>query len=295
MRLEERGDDVMQGFRMWTRISETVVGGPGLKGQGRSGAETQTAGPMLGRGPALRVERVSKEYPGGSQILSGLDFEVARGERVAVVGKSGCGKSTLLNIVAGLTACTDGAVRINGDVLRGKAVGVGYMTQSETLLPWRTAFGNVELPLVIAGFTREERRERVEEWLALVGLEGRERYYPSKLSGGMRRRVALARCLISQPELVLLDEPFSALDAQLRIAMHDLVEEALYRVQSALVLVTHDLQEAVLLADRVLVLSGSPAKVAAEVRVPFGRPRKIDEIRFADEFVALERKLWESL
>lgn len=228
-------------------------------------------------------------------VLGGVTFTVTAGETVAVVGPSGAGKSTLLNIAAGLLAADSGEIRVLGAAPRAAQRSVGYMTQKDTLFPWRTALRNVELPLQITGRPRQERQDRAMELLARFGLADVARRYPHQLSGGMRHRVALARTLAADPSALLLDEPFSALDARTRLTLQADLARLTEEGGRSVLLVTHDLEEAIAVADRVLVLRGEPARVTAQVRVPFGRPRDIRSVRFSEDFPHLHQRLWEEL
>lgn len=242
----------------------------------------------------IAVERVVKSF-GERHVLGGISFEVRPAETVAIVGASGFGKTTLLNIVGGLVPPTAGRVRVGDRVVVGPQRNVGYLTQKDTLLPWRTALGNVELPLAIHGCSRHERRSRAQDALEQVGLANAAGQYPAQLSGGMRRRVALARMLVAEPDLLLLDEPFSALDAQLRVSLQQELVRVAERLGRPTVLVTHDLQEALAMADRVLVLAEQPARVTDVVEVPYGRPRLVKNVRFEHSFPELERRLWDGI
>ncbi|MFD7652793.1 ABC transporter ATP-binding protein [Actinosynnema sp. NPDC059797] len=209
------------------------------------------------------IEGLTAGY-GRTPVLDGLDLAVAPGELVVVAGPSGCGKSTLLRAVAGLLPITSGRVLVDGEPVRGASRDRAVVFQDDGLLPWRTAQRNVELPLALGGAGRAERRERAREWLARVGLAGFERYLPRELSGGMRQRVQLARTLAQAPKLVLMDEPFGALDAQTRSAMRELVVEVLRETGTTTIFVTHDVDEAVRLGDRVVVLGAGEVDVRRE-------------------------------
>jgi ABC-type nitrate/sulfonate/bicarbonate transport system ATPase subunit len=229
--------------------------------------------------PAISFLEVSKRFAGPDggdlEVLRDVSFDVPAGQVVAILGPSGAGKSTLLNLAAGLIAPDRGRVVIMGrDV--GPAVDwskVGYMFQDDRLLPWRVALDNVALALEAGSMPASERRRRAAEGLALVGLADFAQAYPHELSGGMRSRVALARSLVTEPELLLMDEPFSRLDAQTRTTMHNelLRIHALRRL--SILLVTHDVEEAVILADRIIMLSPRPGQVRRRVEVPFLHPR----------------------
>ncbi|MDP4501590.1 ABC transporter ATP-binding protein [Nonomuraea turcica] len=248
-------------------------------------------------GTVIKVSGLSKQFAKddlGIVALRDFDLEIAEGGFVTVLGRSGCGKSTMLNLLAGLTTPTSGSVAYRGELISGPRTEVGYLTQSDTLMPWRDVRRNVELPLEIGGVPAERRRERAAELIAKVGLEGFERHYPRELSGGMRRRVSLARMLAGGPETLLMDEPFGALDAQLR---GDLQAELLRLWEESgqtVVFVTHDIEEALLLGDRVVVL-GRVGRIVLDRPIDLPRPRDADELRVDPGFVALHRELTEAL
>lgn len=226
--------------------------------------------------PFLHIRKLSASFRGRLGDLSALDevsFEVARGEFVCLIGPSGCGKSTLLRIAAGLLAPSRGEILLEGDALRAPQKRVGLVFQQPTLLPWRTVQANVALPLEMCGLPSAAIQARTAELLALVGLEGFEREYPLHLSGGMAQRAALARALAQHPEVLLLDEPFGALDALTRERMAVELLRIWEREQRTVLMVTHSVEEAALLADRVVVLSARPGRVTACVEVSLPRPR----------------------
>jgi len=227
----------------------------------------------------LSVESVSQSYPGSNghdptEALAGITFGVQDGEFVCIVGPSGCGKTTLLRILGGLLAPSAGQVCLRGEALAGPRREIGYVFQHANLMPWRSLLRNVALPLEVQGVAEREALPRARKALDLVGLAGFEEAYPRQLSGGMAQRAALARTLIHEPELLLLDEPFGALDAITREQMN----RELLRVRRAYhvtaVMVTHSIQEAVFLADRVLVMSPRPGRITHEIPIPLTRPRE---------------------
>ena len=235
----------------------------------------------------------------GYTAVAGVDLSVAPGEFVAVVGPTGCGKSTLLNVAAGLLLPTSGSVHVFGQRLDARA-GVnrraGYMFQSDALMPWRSAIDNVVVGLAFRGVGREQARAQAAEWLARVGLAGFEDRHPHQLSGGMRKRVALAQTLVLDPDIVLMDEPFSALDIQTRQLMENELLELWQAKRKAVLFITHDLDEAIALADRVVVLSAGPAtRPIATFDIDLARPRDVAEIRGDPRFVELHRKIWDAL
>ena len=239
--------------------------------------------------PALSLEGVGFSFP-GRQVLAGLSFGVAPGEFVAVLGPSGGGKSTLLRLIAGLLPLGAGRVLVQGTPVTGPRQDVGMVFQKATLLPWRTALDNVLLP---AGFRRgasPAERTRAENLLAAIGLADSANYYPAQLSGGMAQRVGLARMLLHDPDVLLMDEPFAALDAMTRERMALVLQELWQERPRAAVFVTHSIQEALLLADRVVVLAHSPGRIVADWPVPLPRPRA-PETMATPEFNDLALKL----
>ena len=216
-----------------------------------------------------------------------------------MVGPTGCGKSTLLNVAAGLLEPSSGIVEVFGERLRA-ADGVnrraGYMFQAESLMPWRSALDNVLAGLEFAGVDRGEAEKRAREWLDRVGLTGFEKRYPHELSGGMRKRVALAQILILDPRLLLMDEPFSALDVQTRQLMENELLELWSADRKSVLFITHDLEEAIALSDRVIVLSAGPAThPIGEYAIDLPRPRDVNEIRLTPRFVELHREMWHKM
>jgi NitT/TauT family transport system ATP-binding protein len=232
--------------------------------------------------PSIEVEALTKAFPtpGGTVVAAeDLSFAVLPGELVSVVGPSGCGKSTLLRMVAGLVPPTSGSVRVHGATVAGPRDDVAIMFQRPVLLPWKTAFENAFLPRRIKGDRSAASRERTQELLELVRLEGFEAAYPWQLSGGMQQRVALARLLNTGADILLLDEPFGALDEFTRERMNLELLRICDEVEATTLFVTHNIQEAVFLADRVVVMTPRPGRVAGIVPVPLPRPRTIDAMR----------------
>jgi NitT/TauT family transport system ATP-binding protein len=246
----------------------------------------------------IRIENVSKSfYKRGAVVDAVLDIHltIKRHEIVAVIGPSGCGKSTLLNMIAGHYAPTRGRVVYKDAIVTDVNTDVGYMTQKDNLLPWRSVRDNVAFPLELAGVSKAERMERADGVIRHVGLQGFEDRFPNELSGGMRKRACLGRMLLYGAETALLDEPFGALDAQLKLAMHDLMLRLVAENKQTVVLVTHDLMEAVTLADRVLVCTRRPATIALEQRIALARPRDVLNVRFSNAFKDYYDALWERL
>jgi NitT/TauT family transport system ATP-binding protein len=250
----------------------------------------------------IQAEGVARDFqtPAGRRYraLREVAFEVPAGAFVAIVGPSGCGKSTLLNIVAGLLASTSGEVRVAGERLEGLNRRATYMFQQDALLPWKNVRDNVSLGLTLAGATRTDAHARADVWLARVGLAPFASHYPAQLSGGMRKRVAMAQNWILDRDILLMDEPFSALDVHTRQQMEtELLDLWAGRAGEAgrktILFVTHDLEEAIALADEVIVLSAGPeSRVVARHPVRLARPRDLLELRTAPEFVELYRELW---
>ena len=221
---------------------------------------------------------------------------VAQGEFVAIVGPTGCGKSTLLNVAAGLLKPASGSVRIFGKPLAGLNRDAGYLFQADALFPWKTALDNVAIGLEVAGAPQAEALSRAEKWLTAVGLGAFANRYPHMLSGGQRKRVGLAQVLIRDPKILLMDEPFGPLDAQTRQIMGNLLLDLWNADRKAVLFVTHDLEEAIALADRVVIMSAGPgARIIGDWRVPLARPRDIFETRLEKEFHSLHREIWSVL
>jgi NitT/TauT family transport system ATP-binding protein len=224
------------------------------------------------------------------------DLKVAHGEFVAIVGPTGCGKSTLLNVAAGLLRPASGAVRIFEKPLSGLNRDAGYLFQADALFPWKTAIDNVAIGLEIAGTSRAEALDRAQKWLTSVGLGAFANRFPHMLSGGQRKRVGLAQVLIRDPKILLMDEPFGPLDAQTRQIMGNLLLDLWNADRKAVLFVTHDLEEAIALADRVVIMSAGPsARIIGDWKVPLARPRDIFEVRLNEEFHTLHREIWSVL
>jgi NitT/TauT family transport system ATP-binding protein len=224
-----------------------------------------------------------------------VNLSVRRGEFMAVVGPSGCGKSTLLNMAAGLMAPSAGQVFYDGRPVPLPNTDVGYLTQRDTLLPWRTVEDNVAIALELRGQSRTDRLRNAHAWLDRMGLTGFEKSFPAQLSGGMRRRVALARTLAYEPETILMDEPFGALDAQLRMVMHEELLKLWTGTRKTVIFVTHDLAEALTLADRIAVFSARPGRIRTVEIVDLPRPRDVFRVRFDPHFGELHDRLWSYL
>jgi NitT/TauT family transport system ATP-binding protein len=249
--------------------------------------------------PALLLDHVTCAFASrekrGKRYTAVKDttLAVAAGEFVSLVGPTGCGKSTLLNVAAGLLQPSSGHVRVLGAPLSGINRRAGYMFQAESLMPWRNARDNVLAGLQFAGVPEDESRRRADEWLGRVGLTGFETRYPHELSGGMRKRVALAQMLILDPEIMLMDEPFAALDVQTRQLMENELLDLWSADRKSVMFITHDLEEAIALSDRVIVLSAGPAtRPIGEFIIDLPRPRDVNEIRMTPRFVELHTDIW---
>ena len=255
---------------------------------------------MQAAAPALALEHITVTFvsEGTARYTAIRDatLVVRPGEFVSVVGPTGCGKSTLLNIAAGLLAPSAGEVRISGEPLDGLNRKAGYLFQTEALLPWRTALDNVIVGLEFRGVDMAEARRKGEDWLQRVGLRGHGHRYPHQLSGGMRKRVALAQTLILDPQIILMDEPFSALDIQTRQLMENELLELWSANRKSVVFITHDLEEAISLSDRVVVLSAGPeSHPIGEFEIDLPRPRDVSEIRMTPRFSELHTKIWQTM
>ena len=241
------------------------------------------------------VTKVFRTPSGTYTALHDLDLTVQPGEFCAMVGPTGCGKSTTLTLVAGLERPSTGEVRVDGRIVDGIGSDVGFVFQNDAVLPWKTVLGNVSAGPIWRGASKRDAVARARDWLRRVGLAGFEDRHPHQLSGGMRKRVALAQSLINEPRVLLMDEPFSALDVQTRAIMSDELLQLWELTRPTVVFVTHDLEEAIALADRVVVMTAGPATVKASYTVDLPRPRTAQEIRFTPEFVSLYQEIWQSL
>ena len=248
---------------------------------------------------AIELRNVTKKFAtsdGGTYTaLQDLSLTVEDGQFCAVVGPTGCGKSTTLTLVSGLERPSKGEALVHGEQVRGIGVGTGFVFQQDAVFPWRTVLDNVSAGPVYRGVSRPEALGQSRDWLRRVGLSGFEDRYPHQLSGGMRKRVALAQTLINQPRILLMDEPFSALDVQTRAIMSTELLQLWDQTRPAVVFVTHDLEEAIALADKVVVLTAGPGTVKAEFEIDLPRPRVVQEIRFDPRFVRLYEQIWEAL
>ena len=246
----------------------------------------------------FRNVAVAFALPNGSpyQAVAATSLSVGAREFVAIVGPTGCGKSTLLNVAAGLLVPSAGDTFILGAPLTGLNQSAGYLLQQDALMPWKSARDNVAIGLEVAGTPRREALQRAQLWLKNVGLAAFSDRYPHQLSGGQKKRVGLAQVLIRDPKILLMDEPFGPLDAQTRQIMGNLLLELWAADRKAVLFITHDLEEAIALADRVLIMSAGPeAKVIGDYRIDLGRPRDASEIRLLPRFHALHKAIWTEL
>ncbi len=258
-----------------------------------------TAVPLdqVGIAPALRVDRVGVTFPspdGGLGALGDVSLTIGEGEFVSLVGPSGCGKSTLLRVMSGLLPPTRGEVYFGRQRLTGPSGQIGIVFQSSNLMPWRTVLRNITLPLELQGVDRERARQAAADLIRLVGLQGFEDSYPDELSGGMAQRVAIARALIHDPAILLLDEPFGALDALTRERMNLELLRIWEARRKTVFMVTHNIQEAILLSDRVMVMTERPGRIVSDLPIELPRPRS-QEIVYDEAFVALSRCIHESI
>ncbi|WP_083180469.1 ABC transporter ATP-binding protein [Paenibacillus yonginensis] len=269
---------------------------PGTAGgaAGTTAAGSNTSG-TTGPQTVLEVTGLSKTYREGKsavQVLDNINLTVAEGEFVSIVGPSGSGKSTLFHLIGGLTQPDAGRIALRGREITGERGHIAYVPQQPALFPWRTTLDNVALGLEVAGTPLREARAQTREWLAKAGLAGYEEAYPHMLSGGMQQRAAFLRGLLSPQELMALDEPFSALDALTRSDMQHWLLELWEKNRRSVLFITHSIEEALLLSDRIVLLSGRPARVLHELTVPFPRPRQA-EMAEEPEFLRLRREMTE--
>jgi len=260
----------------------------------------ETSAPVA-EGTLLPIELIgiSQSFvtPDGGSLTALRDFDmtVRRGEICAVVGPTGCGKSTTLSLISGVARPSGGEVRVMGQPVTGIDPRIGFVFQQDAVFPWRSVLENVAAGPLFRGEGKRQALERAREWVRRVGLAGFENHYPDQLSGGMRKRVALAQTFINGPEILLMDEPFSALDVQTRILMQDELLRLWSAASASVVFVTHDLEEAIALADRVFVLTAAPATVKAVYDIDLPRPRVTSEIRYEPRFIELSHTIWRDL
>jgi NitT/TauT family transport system ATP-binding protein len=252
-----------------------------------------------GPSPSVELINVSRRFltPDGKSLTAIRDFNmtVNRGEFVAVVGPTGCGKSTTLNLVTGLAKPSSGEVRVMGVPVTGIDRRIGFVFQTDALFPWRTVVDNVVAGPMFRGKPKAAAFAAGRDWLARVGLAKFEGHYPHQLSGGMRKRVALAQTFINEPQILLMDEPFSALDVQTRVLMHDELLHLWSQAKASVIFVTHDLEEAIALADKVYVLTAGPATVKSVYPIDLSRPRVVSDIRYEPKFIEISHTIWNDL
>ncbi|RQG87925.1 ABC transporter ATP-binding protein [Natrarchaeobius halalkaliphilus] len=249
---------------------------------------------------SITVDRVSKTYGNGEEavhVLDDISISIPEKEFVCILGPSGCGKTTLMKMMDGLVDPSEGEIRIGDTVITEPTPEAALVFQNFELFPWRTTLENVELGLEILGVDKSTRRERAQTWIDRVGLDGFEESYPSELSGGMQQRVGLARALCVDPEVILMDEPFGALDAQTKDKMQTQLLQLWEQEKKTVVFVTHDIRESIFLADRVLVMGTKPSSIVEDIEIPFERPRwkRRVEIENDDRFADIEQLLRERL
>ena len=245
----------------------------------------------------LLVDNISKRFETPEGVVTAVDrvsLSVEPGEFLGIIGPSGCGKSTLFNIIGGLLDGYDGTVKVAGELVRGPHASIGMIFQEESTFPWRTVIDNVAFPLEIAGMARAERYEKARHFVSLVGLDGFERRYPAELSGGMRQRVSMARTLAAQPKIMLMDEPFAALDEQTRLLLGDKVLQIQQQLKQTTLIITHNITEAVQLSDRILVMTYRPGRVKRMVEIDLPRPRT-SEIVSSEAFGRYVAQIWSDL
>ena len=258
---------------------------------------SQRAAAPAERPAILAVDDIVKRFETPDGVVTALDhvsLSVAPGEFVGVIGPSGCGKSTLFNIIGGLLDGYEGTVKVAGETLRGPHPSIGMIFQEESTFPWRTVIDNVAFPLEIAGMPRMERTERARHFVGLVGLDGFERRYPAELSGGMRQRVSMARTLAAEPKIMLMDEPFAALDEQTRLLLGDKVIAIQQQLKQTTLLITHNITEAVQLSDRIFVMTYRPGRLKRMVEIDLPRPRT-SEIVSSEAFGRYVAQIWGDL
>jgi NitT/TauT family transport system ATP-binding protein len=249
--------------------------------------------------PAIELVDVQRRFvtPDGRELtaLRAFNLAVRRGEFCAVVGPTGCGKSTTLSLISGLAAPSAGAVKVMGAPVSGIDPRVGFVFQQDAVFPWKSVLDNVAAGPRFRGRARRDATDAAADWVRRVGLAGFEKHYPHQLSGGMRKRVALAQTFINEPEILLMDEPFSALDVQTRVLMQDELLQLWSAAKASVVFVTHDLDEAIALADKVFVLTAGPATVKSVYTIDLPRPRVTSEIRYDKRFVEISQMIWQDL
>lgn len=241
----------------------------------------------------LKVSNVTKSFD-GKKIIENISIEIHEKELVSLLGVSGGGKTTLFNVISGLIPPDSGSVLLDGEDITSKPGNVSYMLQKDLLLPYRTVEDNVALPLLIRGEKKKTAREKVQPYFAEFGLEGTQKKYPAQLSGGMRQRAALLRTYMFSDRLALLDEPFSALDTLTKSAMHRWYLNVMEQIHLSTVFITHDIDEAILLSDRIYILGGTPGRIVDEIRIAEAKPRR-EDFNLTDEFLRYKRRILEKI
>lgn len=259
--------------------------------------EMLTSPPMTKSTPkgAVNVEGISMIFSRqgySNQVLDSINLQIKPGELACLLGPSGCGKSTLLNIIAGFVRPTAGYVMVDQQPVKKPGADRGFVFQQYSLLPWKTTFQNIEFGLKIKGVPKSEREDMVGEYLNLVGLAKYRNAYPNQLSGGMQQRASIVRALVNSPSVLLMDEPFAALDAQTRHMMQELLLTIWSTLKTTVIFVTHDIEEAVFLGDRIFVMGVQPGRIKAEIDIPLDRPRHVDDM-LSPEFTQLNRQVFE--
>jgi NitT/TauT family transport system ATP-binding protein len=248
----------------------------------------------------IELAGITKEFikPSGEvhTVLRNINLQISKGEFCSIVGPTGCGKSTTLGLIAGFEQPTSGTVKIQGETLQGINKHAVCVFQTDNTFPWKTVIDNVSLGLRLRGVSKSEAYDEARIWIERVGLKGFEKHYPHQLSGGMRKRVALAQCLIVQPQILLMDESFSALDVHTRSLMENELLTIWEETSASVVFITHDLEEAIALSDRVIVMTAGPAAtIKGDYRIHLPRPRNVSEIRFNPDFMKLHEQIWNDL
>ena len=245
----------------------------------------------------LVADNITKRFEAPEGVITAVDgvsLSVAPGEFLGVIGPSGCGKSTLFNIIGGLLDGYEGTVKVAGELVRGPHPSIGMIFQEESTFPWRTVLDNVAFPLEIAGMAKAERYDKARHFVSLVGLDGFERRYPAELSGGMRQRVSMARTLAAEPKIMLMDEPFAALDEQTRLLLGDKVLQIQQELKQTTLIITHNITEAVQLSDRILVMTYRPGRLKRMIAIDLPRPRT-SEIVSSEAFGRYVAQIWSDL
>jgi NitT/TauT family transport system ATP-binding protein len=247
----------------------------------------------------LEINNITHTYNGRTkttvQAIENVNLHIKKHEFVAIIGPSGCGKSTLLNIMLGILKPSQGQIFIDGKPLEGVSPRIGYISQTDSLLPWKTVIDNVAMGLEIKGVPKKERHRIAQEFIIKTGLEGFENCYVHELSGGMRKRVSIIRALAVDPEIIFMDEPFAPLDAFTKEILQQEILKMWQETKKTIVYITHDLQEAITLSDRVILMSARPSTIKKAYKIDLPRPRKVMDVKFNEHFINLEKEIWNSL